>query len=92
MLIFFGLCVWFGMVIVVIIDILRSRDLSGVAKALWFVVVFAIPLVGLVVYLVMRGRGMSDRAPDRVPQYQRNIVTEGADGKATASATTTAAS
>lgn len=85
MLIFFGLCIWFGLVIVVIIDIFRSHDLGGLAKALWFLFVFFVPLFGLLVYLVVRGRGMSGRAPDRVPQYQRNVVLEPEDGSRSAS-------
>lgn len=90
MLIFIGLCIWFGMVIVVIVDIFRSRDLGGLAKALWFGLVLFVPLLGLLAYLVVRGRGMSDRALDRVPQYQRNVVMEPVDGPASASRAATA--
>lgn len=92
MLIFIGLCVWFGMLIVVLIDIFRSHDLGGAAKAAWFIFVFFVPLVGLVTYLVVRGRGMSGRSTSNIyRQSQRNIVMEPADGTTSPSgaATTT---
>jgi hypothetical protein len=51
--------VW--LVIMVFTDILRSRDLSGWAKALWVVFVVIIPWLGVLVYLVVRGRDMARR-------------------------------
>jgi hypothetical protein len=53
--------VWFWILITVFIDIFRSRDLSGGAKALWFLFVLLIPLVGVVVYLIVRGGEMHER-------------------------------
>lgn len=53
---------WFWILITVFIDIFRSRDLSGGAKALWFLFVLLIPLIGVVVYLIVRGGSMHDRS------------------------------
>jgi hypothetical protein len=53
---------WFWILITVFIDIFRSRDLSGSAKAVWFLFVLLIPLVGVVVYLIVRGGEMHERA------------------------------
>jgi hypothetical protein len=53
---------WFWILITVFIDIFRSPDLSGTAKAVWFVFVLLIPLVGVVVYLIVRGGDMHERA------------------------------
>ena len=39
--------------------------LSGGAKALWFVFVLFIPLIGVLVYLIARGGSMGDRAAVR---------------------------
>jgi len=58
----FLLVVWFWIVITVFIDIFRSPDLSGGAKALWFLFVLLIPLIGVVAYLVARGGTMHDRS------------------------------
>ena len=60
---------WFWILITVFIDIFRSSDLSGGAKALWFVFVLLIALVGVLCYLIARGGEMHDRAA-RLAQQQ----------------------
>src|SRR5271165_3665991 len=62
MLFFFMWVIWIWILIAVFIDIFRSRDLSGGAKAIWFVFVLFIPLLGVVVYLIARGGQMHHRA------------------------------
>src|SRR5689334_9813266 len=59
---FFALAILFFALVAVVLDIFRSRDLSGWAKAVWFVVVLLVPLVGLIVYLVARGSKMQSHA------------------------------
>ena len=54
--------IWFWILITVFIDIFRSPDLSGGAKALWFLFVLFIPLIGVVVYLIARGGSMNERS------------------------------
>jgi len=66
MLWFFAMVIWFFAVAAVIIDVFRSHDLSGWAKALWFLFVLFVPILGLLVYLVVRGPKMSRRAFDAV--------------------------
>jgi Short C-terminal domain/Phospholipase_D-nuclease N-terminal len=53
--------IWFWILITVFIDIFRSHDLSGLSKALWFLFVLIIPLVGVLVYLIVRGGSMHER-------------------------------
>jgi len=53
---------WIWILIYVFIDIFRSHDLSGWAKALWFLFVLFIPLIGVLVYLIARGGKMQERA------------------------------
>jgi len=62
MLEFFLWVIWIWILIWVFIDIFRSPDLSGWAKALWFVFVLFIPLIGVLVYLIARGSSMQERA------------------------------
>ena len=62
MLFFFMWVIWIWILIAVFIDIFRSHDLSGGAKALWFIFVLFIPLVGVLCYLIARGGSMHDRA------------------------------
>ncbi|HEY1344630.1 MAG TPA: SHOCT domain-containing protein, partial [Streptosporangiaceae bacterium] len=54
--------IWIWILIWIFIDIFRSRDLSGWAKALWFLFVLFIPLIGVLVYLIARGSSMHERA------------------------------
>lgn len=62
------LFIWIWIAIGVVFDIFRSRDLSGWGKALWFVFVLFIPLIGVLVYLIVRGGSMHERASRQVQQ------------------------
>jgi Phospholipase_D-nuclease N-terminal len=59
--------------IYVFIDIFRSRDLSGWAKALWFLFLLLIPLIGVLVYLVVRGSSMQERSVQQAQQQDREL-------------------
>jgi Short C-terminal domain/Phospholipase_D-nuclease N-terminal len=74
MLYFFMWTIWLFAVITVFLDIFRSHDLSGGAKALWFVFVLFIPVVGVVVYLIARGGGMHDRLERRSARENEEFV------------------
>ena len=60
--------IWIWILIYVFIDIFRSRDLSGWAKALWFLFVLLIPLIGVLVYLIARGGKMQEHAVQEAQQ------------------------
>jgi hypothetical protein len=60
--------IWIWILVTVFIDIFRSHDLSGWAKALWFLFVLFIPLIGVIVYLIARGGEMHDRAARQAHQ------------------------
>jgi hypothetical protein len=70
---FFLWVMWFWILISVFIDIFRSRDLSGGGKALWFLFVLLIPLVGVLVYLIVRGGSMHERAARQVQQQDQEF-------------------
>ncbi len=73
--------IWFWILITVFIDIFRSHDLSGWAKALWFLFVLFIPLIGVLVYLIARGGSMQERAAQQAQQQDaefRSYVQEAA--------------
>ena len=72
---------WFWILIMVFIDIFRSRDLSGWGKALWFLFVLFIPLIGVLCYLIVRGSTMHERARQQQRQQDeafRSYVQEAA--------------
>jgi predicted membrane channel-forming protein YqfA (hemolysin III family) len=52
LLVFFTLFVW--MFISVFADIFSRTDLSGLAKALWILLIFVLPLLGILIYLILR--------------------------------------
>jgi membrane protein implicated in regulation of membrane protease activity len=62
---------WIWILIYVFIDIFRSHDLPGWAKALWFLFVLFIPLIGVLVYLIARGGSMQERAQQQAQQADR---------------------
>jgi hypothetical protein len=73
--------IWFWIMITVFIDIFRSKDLSGWGKALWFIFVLIIPLIGVLVYLIVRGGSMHERSvrdPRQADQEFRSYVQEAA--------------
>jgi hypothetical protein len=62
-------------------DIIRSRDMSGTAKALWSIFIIFLPYLGVFVYLIARGGGMTERATRVVEQQEaefRQYVQEAA--------------
>ncbi len=63
--------IWIWILIYVFIDIFRSRDLSGGGKALWFIFVLFIPLIGVLVYLIVRGGSMHERAVQQAQQQDQ---------------------
>jgi membrane protein implicated in regulation of membrane protease activity len=79
--------IWIWILIWILIDIFRSHDLSGWAKALWFLFVLFIPLVGVLVYLIVRGGKMQERAAQQAQQDDqqfRSYVQEAAGSQSPA--------
>jgi hypothetical protein len=52
------LFLWIAMAVTVVVDIFRSHDLSGWAKAGWIVLIVLLPLVGVLIYVIARGDNM----------------------------------
>lgn len=52
---------WIFLLIRIISDVFRSHDLTGAGKAGWTLVLIAFPLVGVLVYLLVRGNGLHER-------------------------------
>ena len=85
--IFFMWVIWIWILITVFVDIFRSHDLSGGAKALWFLFVLFIPVVGVLVYLIARGSKMHERAAKQAQQQDqefRSYVQEAAGSQSSA--------
>jgi hypothetical protein len=90
MLYFFLFIIWIWLLITVFMDIFRSRDMGGGAKALWVIFVIVLPFLGVFVYLIARGGKMHERAAADAAQQQKAFDSyvrqaAGAEGADTAS-------
>lgn len=61
MLWFFLWIMWIFLLVRVVMDIFRSRDLGGWGKAGWTALVILLPFLGVFVYLIARGKKMGER-------------------------------
>jgi hypothetical protein len=66
----FAFVIWFWLLFVVLMDVFRSSDLSGWGKAGWTIFVLLLPLIGVLAYLIVRGRSMHQRADQRAAQQE----------------------
>jgi hypothetical protein len=62
MLIFFLWVAWFWMLFSVWGDLFRRQDISGWAKTGWLVFTLVVPFLGVFVYLIGQGKGMTSRS------------------------------
>lgn len=69
-LLFFGLIVYFWVLITVFADVFRRHDIGGWAKTGWVVFVFVLPMIGALVYLISQGHSMADREARHVQRAQ----------------------
>ena len=52
------LFLWIWLAVTVVIDVFRSHDLSGWAKAGWLVLILLVPLLGVLIYVIARSDKM----------------------------------
>jgi hypothetical protein len=53
--------VWIFILFRIILDIFRSHDMNGWVKALWLIFLLIVPFLSALIYLIVRGRGMTER-------------------------------
>jgi hypothetical protein len=71
MFVFFLWVTWFWLLITVFADIFRSDDLSGWGKAGWVMLSVVLPYLGVLLYLIARGRSMQEREQHRQREIQQ---------------------
>jgi hypothetical protein len=67
---FFLFFAWFMCLFWVLGDIFRSKDLGGAAKTFWIFFVIIIPWLGVLVYVIARGKGMQERQLEQAQDMQ----------------------
>lgn len=58
---FFLFIMWFWLVITIFGDIMRAKEMSGWAKALWALAIIILPFLGVLLYLIVNGDKMNRR-------------------------------
>ncbi|MFF1358476.1 SHOCT domain-containing protein [Streptomyces sp. NPDC058297] len=85
MLYFFLWILWLFLLFRVVMDIFRDDELSGWGKAGWLIFCIVLPYVGVLVYVIARGRGMGRRDVKQAKQteaaFQDYIRKTAAEGK-----------
>ena len=84
MLMIFLFVFWIFILIQIVVDIFRSHDMGGWAKALWLI--FILPFLGVLVYLIARGGKMQQHQVEAAKEQQQafNSYVQQAAGTSTA--------
>jgi len=73
----FFFVVWFWILIRVLMDLFRRKDISGVAKILWVILLVALPYIGVFAYLLTQGWTMGERDAEQAEvarEHLRSVV------------------
>ncbi|MYX17896.1 SHOCT domain-containing protein [Streptomyces sp. SID8374] len=82
MLYLFLWVMWFFLLFKVVTDLFRDHTLNGWAKAGWLIFVILLPYLGVLIYLIVRGRSMHERDAKAVKDSEaafRQYVREAAN-------------
>lgn len=71
----FFFVVWFWILIRVLMDLFRRKDISGVTKVLWVIFMVVLPYLGIFAYLLTQGWGMEERDVDQA-RHTREALRE----------------
>jgi hypothetical protein len=88
MLIFFAWVIWFWLLITILVDVFRRRDIGGGKKTLWIIFLILIPFIGVFAYLITNHDDMADRnlqqAKAQQAQFDSYVQSVAATGGAAA--------
>ena len=73
MLEFFLFVIWFWLLIAIFSDLFRDHDASGGVKVLWVIVLIVLPFLGILLYLLIRGHGMTRRSAKQQQAVQQQV-------------------
>lgn len=73
MLIFFTWVIWIWMMVVILSDLFRRRDIGGWRKAVWCVFMIVLPFIGVLTYLILQHDGFTERNREQMERSQRDF-------------------
>ena len=92
MCLFFLWVIWIWILVGVLTDVFRRRDISGWSKAAWTLFLIVVPYIGVFAYLITQHDGMAERSLDQMRrQGERFQAVAGANGHGGAAAEITKA-
>ena len=75
------LVLWIWLAVTVVVDVFRSHDLTGWAKAGWLVLIILVPLLGVLVYVIARNDKMKAHQVSDERQQEVAFIAEVEDLK-----------
>jgi hypothetical protein len=88
MILFFFWIAWIWVLIIILSDVFR-RDMSGWGKAAWIIFLIFLPFLGVLIYMISNGSGMSERrmsdmqaSQKQFDTYVRSVAADGGGGGA----------
>ena len=70
------LFLWVWLAVTIVIDVFRSHDLSGWAKAGWLLLIVLVPLLGVLVYVIARSDKMKAHQVSDERQQEIAVMAE----------------
>ena len=70
MLELFLFIIWFWLLVAIFGDLFRDDETGGGVKALWVVLLILLPFLGILLYLIVRGKGMGERQAKQMQAAQ----------------------
>ena len=71
MIIFFAFATYLMVLFSIVADLFRDPEVSGVMKAVWVICLVFFTFITAVVYLIVRGRGMNERAAKKYAEARQ---------------------
>lgn len=65
--------IWIWILIAIITDLFRDHSASGVVKAVWVFFLVFVPFLSALMYLIIRGDGMRQRAIDHQIEAKKQL-------------------
>jgi hypothetical protein len=69
----FVFVLWFWLIIMVLGDLIRRQDISGLGKVLWVIGLIVLPYAGVFAYLLFQGKGITERKNEQIQQARDDV-------------------